>query len=258
MPNGLLAIEDVSHTYRQRGTSTHALSNINLQVEQGEFVSIVGPSGCGKTTLLSLVAGTVPVDHGRITLDELSMSDAPRENKLALVFQDTVLLPWRTVFENMTLPFELANTPVNTDLIERTLHLVQLEQFQKSYPHELSGGMRSRVAIARALLLRPEILLMDEPFGALDEVTALHLNKELLSIWRQNKMSVLFVTHSVSQAVFLSSRIVILSSRPGTITREINVDLPYPRNDETLRSQRYVELMYDVRLYLEKGSNQEI
>jgi len=254
MHGGRLAVNNLTHTYEQDGRVTPALSLIEMRVSTGEFVAIVGPSGCGKTTLLNLIAGLLPIQQGTIIVDANHLKDVMQKKRLALVFQNPALLPWRTVYENMTLPFELTHTPVVHDVINRVLHLVLLSGFERYYPHELSGGMQSRVALARALLLDPNILLMDEPFGALDEVTAHMLNKELLTIWEQQAMSVLFVTHNVSQAVFMANRIVVISPRPGRIIKNVMVDLPYPRTEETMKTKRFVELTYNIRSYMEEPS----
>lgn len=242
-------IRDLSHTYVSRGgASVRALDNINLTILNGEFIAVVGPSGCGKSTLLNIIAGLLKPSEGSVLVDGATVADALRRRQLGLVFQDPVLLPWRDTKGNIQLPLELAH------LLEQRKHQVQalidsvmLRGFEHSYPRELSGGMRSRVAIARALVLSPSLLLMDEPFGSLDEITAHNLNLELLRIWEERKPTVLFVTHSISQAVFMADRVIVLSPRPGRVLNDVRVDIPRPRTSETLGSQHFVELNMLVR-----------
>ncbi|MFB6254250.1 MAG: ABC transporter ATP-binding protein [Halobacteriaceae archaeon] len=232
-----------------------AIKDINLDVEEGEFVTFVGPSGCGKTTLLHLTAGLLEPTQGTVTVDGTDVrSDQHKRHKLGLVFQEPVLLEWRTVLKNVMLPIEiLRENDVLTedketyqerarDLIE----LVGLEGFEESYPQELSGGMQQRVAICRSLVYDPPVLLMDEPFGSLDAFTREHLNEELLRIWRETEKTVLFVTHNLEEAVFLSDKVVVLSSRPGQIMEIIDVDLERPRTDETRTMESYHDLVGDA------------
>ena len=204
-------------------SGVQALHGLNLEIGRGQFVSIVGPSGCGKSTFLRLVAG----------LDEPTSGELRVEGHdplgLAFVFQDATLLPWRSVAHNITLPLELRREDAD-ERVAQTLELVGLTDFAAAYPAQLSGGMRMRVSIARALVTRPQILLLDEPFGALDEITRQRLNEELLRLWQEDHWTSLFVTHNVSEAVFLSQRVLVMSARPGRILADIPIPFPYPRS----------------------------
>jgi len=215
--------------------SSPVLEGIDLTVRKGEFVSIIGPSGCGKSTILKLVAGLIPVTSGTVLVDGISPVNA--REIVSFIFQDATLLPWRTVAENVSLALELDHSPRDTrqEKIASLLELVGLTHVAKSYPRQLSGGMKMRVSIARALASKPRILLMDEPFAALDEMSRDRLNEELLRLRDEQKWTVLFVTHSVAEAVYLSDRIVVLAPFPGRVAQEIEVDLPFPR-DADLRS----------------------
>ena len=242
-------IQGVSHIYGQNnGAPIRALADINLTIYNGDFVSIVGPSGCGKSTLLSIIAGLLQPGEGYVLIEEASVEEALRRRRLAMVFQDPVLLPWRTTQENIQLPLELsASLPIDARQIQAQIKSVMLQGFESRFPKELSGGMRSRVAIARALVLSPSVLLMDEPFGSLDELTAQNLNLELLRIWEEQHPTIILVTHSISQAVFMSDRVIVLSPRPGRIVEDVNIDLPRPRTENTLSSERFLELSAIVR-----------
>ena len=208
-------------------SGTRALHAIDLAVEPGEFVSIVGPSGCGKSTLLRLIAGLSPASEGRVVWP----GGAPGRGEIGFVFQDATLMPWATAFDNVWLPLRLAGQG-RADAraeIDQALKLVKLDGFAASYPRALSGGMRMRVSIARALVTHPRILLLDEPFAALDEITRFRLNDDLLRLWRTQGWTVIFVTHSVFEAVYLSTRVVVMSPRPGRIVADMKIDLPQPR-----------------------------
>ena len=216
-----LAIEGVAKTF-DNGVS--ALKNIDLKVDEGEFLAIVGPSGCGKSTLLRLVAGLMPPSAGRI-------EGVPGRGGIGFVFQDATLMPWATVFDNIWLPLRLAGRgrAESRGEIDQAIKLVGLERFDRSYPRMLSGGMRMRVSLARALVTRPRLMLLDEPFAALDEITRFRLNDDLLRLWRAQGWTVIFVTHSVFEAVYLSTRVVVMSRRPGRIGADMKVELPQPR-----------------------------
>jgi NitT/TauT family transport system ATP-binding protein len=235
--------------------TTVALKDINLDIMPREFVSLIGPSGCGKSTLLRAIGDLVQPSTGELQVN----GKAPREARLmrdyGIVFQAPVLFEWRTVAKNVELPLEVMKTP-KAERMQRAremLQLVELHGFERHYPHQLSGGMQQRVAIARALAFSPGILLMDEPFGALDEITRERMNAELLRIWQNTQTTIVFVTHSIPEAVFLSSRVVVMSARPGRITEVIPVDLPYPRTIETRETPRFFELVTVVREALRKG-----
>ena len=237
----LIRISDVSKTY-QNGTV--ALSDVDLDVAHGEFVSLIGPSGCGKSTLLRLIAGLGQVSSGTIEWP-LSRRDARGEpiRDLGFVFQDPTLMPWATVADNVYLPLKLSGVGRRAAKrrIEEALAMVKLGSFAQAYPRELSGGMKMRAAIARALVVEPKVLLMDEPFAALDEITRFRLNNDLLRLWQEQRWTVVFVTHSVFESVYLSNRIVVMSSRPGRIVGEVEIDAPYPRGDAFRTSRIYSE-----------------
>jgi NitT/TauT family transport system ATP-binding protein len=207
-----------------------ALDHISLEVADKEFVCILGPSGCGKTTLLRLIAGLVTARTGSIVLDGEEMRGP--SPKIGFVFQEYSLFPWRTVIDNIAFGLEMKGMPKEERyrIAEQYLELVNLTSFKTSYPSELSGGMRQRVAVARALALDPVLLLMDEPFGALDAQTRNMLQKELLEIWEKTRKTIIFITHSVDEAVYLSDRIIVLSPRPGRICKTVPIDLPRPRD----------------------------
>ena len=223
--------------------SAPVLDGIDLTIERGEFVSIIGPSGCGKSTLLKLVAGLTPCSRGEIAVNGMKPVDARK--LVSFVFQDATLLPWRTVEKNVALALELEGRPraENEATTASLLELVGLSNVAQHYPRQLSGGMKMRTSIARALATRPRLLLMDEPFAALDEMTRDRMNEELLRLREEQNWTVLFVTHSVAEAVFLASKVVVLAPHPGRIAHIIDVDLPYPRTAETRESNAYDELV---------------
>jgi len=237
------------------GTSMTALTGIDLDIRRGEFVSLIGPSGCGKSTLLRLIGDLTEPSAGAITVNGKPAHQARLDRDYGMVFQSPVLFEWRTVEENVRLPLELGagDRAAREGRTREMLELVDLTDFARHHPHQLSGGMQQRVAIARALAFSPAILLMDEPFGALDEMTRERMNSEVLRIWQQTGITVVFVTHSIPEAVFLSSRVVVMSARPGRITRLIEVDLPRPRGIETREQRRYFELVTEVREALRGG-----
>ncbi|HEU4342083.1 MAG TPA: ABC transporter ATP-binding protein [Candidatus Binatia bacterium] len=218
--------------------------DLNLTVREGEFVSIVGPSGCGKTTLLRVINGLVPQTRGEIFIDGRSAREVENELLMGFVFQGASLLPWRTSLKNVLLGLEghTHNSKDSLELAGKYLELVGLSGFENHYPHELSGGMQQRVNLARALVVNPRILLMDEPFAALDAQTRSFMQLELLRIWAQTKKTVIFVTHMISEAILLSDRVVVFSYRPGTIRSEFNVPLPRPRDMDIKSDPRFVEL----------------
>jgi NitT/TauT family transport system ATP-binding protein len=226
-----------------------ALQDIDLEVGQGEFISLIGPSGCGKSTLLRVIGDLVEPSAGEILVNGKPAHRARLDRDYGIVFQAAVLYDWRTVAKNIVLPLELLgwSRAKRADRLAEMLDLVELEGFEKHYPWQLSGGMQQRVAIARALSFSPALLLMDEPFGALDEMTRERLNDELLRIWAETGSTVIFVTHSISEAVYLSTRVVVMSPRPGRITSVIPVDLRQPRSFETREDPRFFELVTQVR-----------
>ncbi|CAN5829983.1 ABC transporter ATP-binding protein [soil metagenome] len=246
----VVRLNDLEKTFEvQGGGQTVALQGINLDIAAGEFVSLIGPSGCGKSTLLRIVGDLIRPTAGRAEVNGKSPHRARLDRDYGMVFQAPVLFDWRTVEANVRLPLEVMNVPraEREERVRRMLELVELGGFLRHYPHQLSGGMQQRVAIARALCFEPAILLMDEPFGALDEMTRERLNAEVLEIWARTGTTVIFVTHSIPEAVFLSTRVVVMSARPGRITTVIDVDLPQPRTEQTRESERYYELVTVVR-----------
>ncbi|MDZ7705765.1 MAG: ABC transporter ATP-binding protein [Trueperaceae bacterium] len=245
----VIRVRDLNMVYRGQGTETVALKDANLTVDAGEFVSLIGPSGCGKTTLLRLIADLIQPTSGELNVAGMSPREAREARAYGYVFQAPVLYEWRTVLANVMLPLEIMDfsRSERRERAARLLNMVGLQDFHKQYPWQLSGGMQQRVSIARALAFDPGLLLMDEPFGALDEITRETMNDELLNIWQDTKKTVVFVTHSIAEAVFLSSRIVVMTPRPGKIERIIPVDLSYPRNQETRESREFFELTTEVR-----------
>jgi NitT/TauT family transport system ATP-binding protein len=238
---------------------TTALSGIDLEIRQGEFVSLIGPSGCGKSTLLRIIGDLTQPTGGTVTVNGKSAAAARRGREYGIVFQAPVLFDWRRVEDNVRLPLELLGMG-RAEREERAgemLRLVELTDFARHYPYQLSGGMQQRVAIARALALEPALLLMDEPFGALDEMTRERMNSEVLRIWEKTGTTIVFVTHSIPEAVFLSSRVVVMSHRPGRITHTVDVDLPRPRGVHSREMRRYFELVTEVRQQLRGGGADE-
>jgi NitT/TauT family transport system ATP-binding protein len=228
------------------GTAPLVLDRISFAAERGDFIALIGPSGCGKSTILKLISGLIPRTSGRIIVEGVEPENAVEE--LAFVFQEATLLPWLTVARNVEVPMRLRRWPRERreEIVRKSLALVNLADRASYYPRQLSGGQKMRVSIARALTLTPKILLLDEPFGALDEMTRDHLNEELLAIRQQQAWTAFFVTHSVAEAVFLSNRIFVLAANPGRLHCEIAVDLPYPRTDETRQSVEFQHLVVEV------------
>jgi NitT/TauT family transport system ATP-binding protein len=252
----IVSIQSVSKVFNQKGSnSVKALDNINLDIQPGEFVSLLGPSGCGKSTLLRLIGDLIAPSNGSIRVKDKPAPQARLDRDYGMVFQQATLYDWRSVLKNVQLPLEVMNYPKEKrdTRAQEMLELVQLEEFGKHYPWQLSGGMQQRVAIARALAFAPSILLMDEPFGALDEMTRERMQLEVLRIWSQTQTTVVFVTHSISEAVFLSNRVVVMSARPGRITNIIDIDLPQPRGTDTRTQPRFFEKITEVREALRQG-----
>jgi NitT/TauT family transport system ATP-binding protein len=245
----VVEISGIGKVFGSGSSALKALEDIDLTIREGEFVSLIGPSGCGKSTLLRLIGDLTPPSAGRVLVNGKPANRARLDRDYGMVFQAPVLMDWRTIARNIELPLEIMGFPKN----ERSrrsaalLKLVELEGFEAKHPWQLSGGMQQRVAIARALAFDPKLLLMDEPFGALDEMTRERMNLELMKIWRHTGTTVVFVTHSIPEAVFLSSRVVVMSPRPGRISRIVDVDLPQPRSVETRELEHYFELVTQVR-----------
>jgi NitT/TauT family transport system ATP-binding protein len=250
-----ISISKLGKIYQAIGREPlEAISDISLEIAEGELVTIVGPSGCGKSTLLKILAGLLPKSRGEILIKGQPV-EGPRRD-VGMVFQSSVLLPWRTVFNNVMIPVEILRLDPWTHR-RRATHLLQmvgLADFAGQYPRELSGGMQQRVSIARALVHEPSVLLMDEPFGALDAMTRENMNLELLRIWTESLKTIIFVTHSIPEAVFLADRVVVLSERPTKVLEIVEVDLPRPRNLDMMVSPRFGEYTRGIRsLFQLKG-----
>ncbi len=255
-----MSVVDIKGVSKEFKGGTIALQDIDLQIEQGEFISLIGPSGCGKSTLLRIIGDLIEPSGGVVTVNGKPARQARRDHDYGIVFQDAVLYNWRTVVKNVALPLELAgwDRERRGQRVDEMLDLVELRGFGDHHPWQLSGGMQQRVSIARALSFDPALLLMDEPFGALDEMTRERLNAELLRIWGAGGSTIVFVTHSIAEAVFLSTRIVVMSARPGRISKMIPVDLPQPRTQATREEPRFFELATEVREALHMGGHVEV
>jgi NitT/TauT family transport system ATP-binding protein len=248
----LLSLDHVSKTFGDPADPLHALQDISFQVRRKEFVCVVGPSGSGKSTLLRLIAGLLRPTSGVILLeDEPILRPNPR---IGIVFQNSNLMPWRTVLDNVALPLELRGTSRarRYAVAREYIALVALDGFETHYPHQLSGGMRQRAAIARTLVQDPELLLLDEPFGALDALTREYLNQELLRIYRIKEMTVVMVTHAINEAVWLADRVLALSQRPGVLKAAIPISLPRPRTEAMLTDPDYLALVQRVRSFIDR------
>lgn len=248
----LLAFQDVALSFESKGVEHAVLENISFDIQTGEFISIVGPSGCGKTSLLRLIVGILTPTAGRVTGDEYLLTNNP----FGMVFQEPVLLPWRSAAANIKLPLEVTGCPVSRipTLVSDALRQVGLENFADHLPRQLSGGMQQRVAIARALVTDPIILIMDEPFSALDTLTRESLNAELQRLWMHAKNTVVFVTHSLSEAVFLSDRVIVMSANPGRIREIVRIDLPRPRRNDIRDDPAFLTYGRKLRQLLQSSS----
>jgi NitT/TauT family transport system ATP-binding protein len=245
-------IANLNLVFQTADTPVTALSNVDLVVNRGDFISLIGPSGCGKTTLLRVIADLERATSGTIRVNGVSPEEARLNRAYGYVFQSSALYPWRTVLRNVTLPLEIMGLSKSERMerAARVIELVELTGFERKFPWQLSGGMQQRVSIARALSFDPDLLLMDEPFGALDEIIRDRLNEQLLKLWERTGKTVIFVTHSIPEAVFLSSRIVVMSPRPGRIVDIVESDLPRDRNFEIREDTRFAEIAHRVRLGL--------
>ncbi len=247
MTEPVLVAEHLQMTYASPESQLEALSEASFTVVANEFVCIIGPSGCGKSTLLRILAGLVRPTGGRVLLKGTHLTEPQRE--LGFVFQHDNLMPWRSALRNVMLPLEIQGLPRDdAELLARgMLDLVRLGDFANALPRDLSGGMKQRIALARALVYDPDVLLLDEPFGALDALTRERMSWELLRIWRMRRKTVVMVTHSIQEAIFLSDRVMTMSPRPGRIEREVIIDLPRPRRQEDLYTPRFLELAHTLR-----------
>ncbi|MES0808947.1 ABC transporter ATP-binding protein [Roseibium sp. SCPC15] len=257
--NRVIDIENLSLTFETNDGPVHALSDIDLKIEEGDFVSFIGPSGCGKTTLLRVIADLEKPTAGAITVNGVSPEEARLKRAYGYVFQAAALYPWRSIAKNIALPLEIMGLSgaEQQQRIAKNLELVNLAGFEKKYPWQLSGGMQQRASIARALAVEPDLLLMDEPFGALDEIVRDHLNEQLLQLWAKTNKTVVFVTHSIPEAVFLSTKIVVLCPRPGRIYDVIESDLPRDRNLDIRETPEFLKIAHRVRDGLRAGHSYE-
>jgi len=253
----VVSAQDLGLTFQTGDGAVEALSKINLAVTEGEFVSFIGPSGCGKTTLLRAIANLEVPTSGTLTVNGMSAEQARLARAYGYVFQAPALLPWRKVDDNVRLPLEIMGLDDVAGRVSRNLELVNLAGFEKKFPWQLSGGMQQRVSIARALAFDPHLLLMDEPFGALDEIVRDKLNQQLLELWARTKKTIVFVTHSIPEAVFLSTRIIVMSPRPGRIIDVIDVDLPKQRKLEIRETPEFLKIAHRVREGLKTGHSYE-
>lgn len=245
-----ISVKNVSMVFLDsKGNPVQALKNVSIDIQKGEFISLLGPSGCGKSTLLRIVSDLLTPTSGEVTVCGKTPRETRLEQKFGIVFQNPVLLDWRTVRKNIRLPLEMMKVPKEEQAsrIEQVLELVGLKEFGNSYPGQLSGGMQQRVGVARALAIQPDILLMDEPFSALDEFTREKLNDDVLSIWRKTNKTVLFVTHNISESVYMSDRICVLSPHPGRLSAIVDVNLPRPRNADMRGTPEFAALVEKVR-----------
>ncbi len=235
-----------------KGQSIEAVGHIDLEIARGEFIALIGPSGCGKSTLLRMLAGLETPSHGRISIAGQTPDECIKEQKLGIAMQEHGLMPWLTAKNNIALPFRLAGLPVDEERVNELLTLVGLQDFAQALPKQLSGGMKQRISIARALVLQPEVLILDEPFGALDAVTRRLMNNELQRIWSQKPTTTILVTHSVEEAVFLADRVCLMSPRPGRLALIEQINLARPRRLETMQEQSFLSLLAKLTAALDK------
>src|SRR5262245_4849769 len=251
----VIEARELSLTFETADGPVYALSNVDLTVEDGDFVSFIGPSGCGKTTLLRVIADLEQASEGTITVNGMTPDEARKKRAYGYVFQAPALYPWRTIERNVALPLEIMgySRRERAERIARNLDLVNLQGFEKKFPWQLSGGMQQRVSIARALAFDPKLLLMDEPFGALDEIVRDKLNQQLLELWARTKKTVVFVTHSIPEAVFLSNKIVVMSPRPGRIIDVIETNFAHDRTLDIRETREFLKIAHRVRQGLREG-----
>lgn len=247
MSQAVVEARDVSKVFGSGSAQVRALDDITLEIASREFISLIGPSGCGKSTFLRLIGDLLTPTAGSLLINGKPPQQARLDRDYGIVFQSSTLLDWRTVSKNVELPLEIMDIDDRGAAASKMLELVQLDDFADHYPWQLSGGMQQRVAIARALVFNPSLLLMDEPFGALDEMTRELMQQEVLRIWDETDTTIVFVTHSIPEAVFLSNRVVVMSPRPGRISDVIETGLPYPRDEDTRESQLYYDKITEVR-----------
>jgi NitT/TauT family transport system ATP-binding protein len=248
-----LRVEAASKVYAGKNGPVHALEDVSLDVAEGELVTILGPSGCGKTTLLWAMSGLHALTGGRIVLDGTEVH-GPRPRETGMIFQEANLLPWRNLRQNIEFPFEIKRKPVDRARVDALLQETGLAEFAHAMPGELSGGMQQRASIVRALAQNPEVLLLDEPFGALDAFTRDEMNLLLLRLWQESGQTIVFVTHNISEAIFLADRVVVLTPRPGRLAHIYDVELPRPRTIEMTFEPGFIELVQDMKRTVETGA----
>jgi NitT/TauT family transport system ATP-binding protein len=252
VPEPKLRIEGATKVYESKTGPVHALEDVSLDVQEGELVCILGPSGCGKTTLLWAMSGLHGLTRGRIVLDGQPVQ-GPRPHEVGMMFQEANLLPWRNLRGNIEFPFEIKRRAVDRERIDTLLRQTGLVGFEGSYPRELSGGMQQRASIVRALAQNPSVLLMDEPFGALDAFTRDEMNLLLMRLWAESGQTIVFVTHNISEAIFLADRVVVMTPRPGRLAHVYDIELPRPRTVEMTFEPSFIELVQDMKRTVETG-----
>jgi NitT/TauT family transport system ATP-binding protein len=257
LANAKIRVQGATKIYEAKTGPVHALESFSLDVAEGELITILGPSGCGKTTLLWAMSGLHALSGGEILLDGTAIR-GPRPYEIGMMFQDANLLPWRNLRKNIEFPFEIKKRPVDVDRVAQLLEQVGLAGFETSYPRELSGGMQQRASIVRALAQDPEVLLMDEPFGALDAFTRDEMNLLLLGLWSETGKTIVFVTHNISEAIFLADRVVVMTPRPGRLARIFDIELPRPRTVEMMFEPDFIELIQEIKRTVESGARHTV
>ncbi len=252
-----IRVVHASKTYASKSGSVHALDDFSFALQEGEFVCLLGPSGCGKTTLLWAMSGLHPLTSGEILVDGRPVT-GPRPEGTGMMFQEANLLPWRNLRQNIEFPFEIKKRKVDAARIDSLIEETGLSGFEKSFPRELSGGMQQRASIVRALAQDPEVLLMDEPFGALDAFTRDEMNLLLLRLWSESRKTIVFVTHTISEAILLSDRVVVMTPRPGRLARVYDIDLPRPRTIEMTFEAGFIETIQDIKRTVETGGSHTV
>jgi NitT/TauT family transport system ATP-binding protein len=247
-----ISVSDATKVYTTKNGPVHALEDLSVSIAEGEFVCILGPSGCGKTTLLWAMSGLHALTRGHVLLDGRPVT-GPRPNEIGLIFQEANLLPWRNLQQNIRFPFEIKRTRADEQRIDALLRETGLIGFEHAYPRELSGGMQQRASIVRALAQDPAVLLMDEPFGALDAFTRDEMNLLLLRLWAETGKTIVFVTHNISEAIFLADRVIVLTPRPGRLARIFEIDLPRPRTIEMTFEPGFIEQIQEIKRVVEAG-----
>jgi NitT/TauT family transport system ATP-binding protein len=255
--NGKLSVRNATKIYAAKTGPVHALEDFSVDIHEGELVCFLGPSGCGKTTLLWAMSGLHALTRGEVILDGTPVR-GPRPHEIGMIFQEANLLPWRNLRQNIELPFQIKRRPLNGALIERLVEDTGLGGFEKSFPRELSGGMQQRASIVRALAQDPAVMLMDEPFGALDAFTRDEMNLLLLRLWSESGKTIAFVTHNISEAIFLGDRVVVMTPRPGRLAHIYEIELPRPRTTEMMFEADFIELIQDIKRTVEAGGRHTV